>query len=282
MNCNENNPCMGVYGKCLDVKITNYCNGKCGFCIEKGGLETEVVSVNKLIEATNNLKNYQKVLILGGEPFLYNYLCNYIEGIREHKEEIYITTNGSAFEDVVLHRISKYLTAINISIHHYDEKINSKIIGTSIDFENIKHSIEILKSYGVNVRINTNLIKNGIDNNDEVLMMIMFAKVLGADSIRFAELHNCPKLFVSAHDIFDNINENPYCDGCEQTLNLLKGIETKVRLTCGIVNPLKDMPQKIEENKSQTKVMYTNSIITDGWMTKSGGHGDGCHRKGCH
>ena len=33
--CNSKNSCMGYYGKCLDIKITNACNANCSFCIEK-------------------------------------------------------------------------------------------------------------------------------------------------------------------------------------------------------------------------------------------------------
>lgn len=35
------NSCAGGYGNCLDVKITNLCNGNCAFCIERGGYSPE-------------------------------------------------------------------------------------------------------------------------------------------------------------------------------------------------------------------------------------------------
>lgn len=35
------NSCAGGYGNCLDVKITNLCNGNCSFCIERGGYSPE-------------------------------------------------------------------------------------------------------------------------------------------------------------------------------------------------------------------------------------------------
>lgn len=291
MNCNLNNPCMGVYGKCLDVKITNICNGNCNFCIEKDGLKTENVSVDKLIESTNKLKDYKKVLILGGEPLLYPYLYEYLEGIKE-KDEIYITTNGSLLTESIIYNIASYLTAINISIHHYDEDKNSQIIKTRVDFNQIQKSIKVLKSYGVGVRINTNLIKGGIDTQEKAIMMILFAKLLGSDTIRFAELQNlqnCSELFVDASNIFNDIHKNPFTDGCEQELNIVDGIKVYLRLTCGIVNPLKEKPLNTNRKGSETKVMYTNSKVYNGWVGSDNCHrrsrriGDSCHSvRGCH
>ena len=280
MNCNPNNPCAGAYGKCLDVKITNVCNGSCKFCIEKDGLQTENVPVEKLIESTNTLSDYKKVLILGGEPFLYPHLAEYINGL-VGKDEIFITTNGSVLPISLLHTIAGKLKAVNISIHHFNEDMNSEIIGTKISFKNIKNAISILKGYNVKVRINSNLIKGGIDSTAKVQIMSLFAIGLGADEIRFAELQNCPDLYVDAAKCFEDVHKNPYCDGCEQIMAEVDGFKVILRSTCGIVNPVKEIPKEIEPNKSETKVMYTNSKIHDGWSS-----GDNCHSPrrsmGCH
>ena len=77
--CNEKNCCMGYYGNCLDVKITNACNAKCSFCIEKDGYCPNNKPVEDLINATNIMEKYTKVLILGGEPLLYKDLEKYLE-----------------------------------------------------------------------------------------------------------------------------------------------------------------------------------------------------------
>ena len=115
-----NNQCSGIYGKCLNIKITNYCPGSCYFCIERNGYKPESVSVNEIISAANDLKEYQTVLILGGEPFIYPHLLELVRGLK--KREIYITTNGGSFKKEEIKEISKYITGLNISIHSYDEK----------------------------------------------------------------------------------------------------------------------------------------------------------------
>ena len=60
-----NNQCAGIYGKCLNIKITNYCPGNCYFCIEREGYKPSMTSVENIISKANELKEYQTVLILG-------------------------------------------------------------------------------------------------------------------------------------------------------------------------------------------------------------------------
>jgi len=51
-----NNQCMGIYGKCLNIKITNACPGSCYFCIERNGYQPEHISVDELIQKANALE----------------------------------------------------------------------------------------------------------------------------------------------------------------------------------------------------------------------------------
>jgi molybdenum cofactor biosynthesis enzyme MoaA len=267
---------MGKYGKCLDVKITNHCNGKCPFCIEKDGYAPQEASVQELIKATNLLTDYKKVLILGGEPFLYPYLEQYLVGIFPYKDEIYITTNGSAFNFDNLDNIAKRLKTVNISLMHYDLDYNAAVVGPTIKLYNLMKAIEIFQDNNVSVRINVNLIKGFIDNKKRIDKMIAFAQNIHANAIRFAELQRCPELYVSAEDLFENIHKNPYCEGCEQTITGYN-IDVNVRLTCGIVNCLKS---KITTRKKKpTKVLYPNSVVSNGWKNVGGDchSSDGCH-----
>lgn len=300
MECNKQNPCMGVYGNCLDVKITNDCNGHCAFCIERGGLAPPSTTVGELIFATNLLTQYRKVLILGGEPFLYPHLLEYLVGIRAKKDEIYITTNGSMFPtnpNQILAKMAKLVNGINISIHHYLPMENDRIVGTRVVFQDVADAIKVLKSAShVNIRINCNLVRNGLDSKEKIEPMVQLAKSLGADGIRFAELQNCADLYVSAAVCFDGVHTDPFVDGCEQDIGGFD-LPVKVRLTCGLVNPLKPKPvviglehlhgchphhrilyevaqsEEVARSHGYTKVIYPNAQVADGW----GRIDSGCH-----
>ncbi len=267
--CNEKNCCMGYYGNCLDVKITNACNAKCSFCIEKGGYCPNNKPVEDLINATNLMEKYTKVLILGGEPLLYKDLEKYLEGIYLYKSAIYLTTNGSLLNSEKAEMLSKYLAGINISIHDFVDKRNSEIYGINIDFENIISAIKIFNKNKIPVRINCNLVKGHIDTKEKAELMIQFVKyVLNADEIRFNELQDSDDIFVDAKDLFSELTDDPFCDGCEQKLKEYD-FNVHVKQTCGCNNKKKKNVVNPEPPKYKTKVLYPNAEISDGWKTKN-------------
>jgi molybdenum cofactor biosynthesis enzyme MoaA len=273
------NPCAGIYGRCLDVKITDACNGHCAFCIEKGGRCVEqIVPIEDLIKQANT-KKYDNILILGGEPLL---SLNLVQFLKETKGPKYLTTNGSLLTVQKAKEIGPYLLGINISIHHFDLEINKQITGIALDKQLLISIIQALRNMDTRTRINCNLIKEGIDSLEKVKQMISFAKEIGADSIRFAELQNCPDQYIDARSIWKDLPQDAYSKGCEQKI-VPSSIKTIVRLTCGLVNPLKIQPTNLEGRISSTEVLYSDGVI--GSWTNGGCHG-GCHGpppdRGCH
>lgn len=303
------NSCAGGYGNCLDVKITNYCNALCEFCIERGGLCPETKDVQKLINSTIAAKDFPTVLVLGGEPLTYPHLLDYLKGIRCYKERIYLTTNGSLLDVEMADALSYYLDGINISVHHYSEFLNDAVYKTAhVDFDKLRKAIKALHGEreidGVHnpfipVRINANLVKGTLDYYKDVYTMIRWAAWMGADEIRFSELQNCEKLWVDSREIFPDLPADPFTCGCEQEINVKRLLGTDlpikviVKMTCGRVNRLKT---PIEEtpirSDGQTRVLYPDAKVRSGWVTTSSDpdcHSDkfsggaGCHATGgCH
>lgn len=286
------NPCNGSYGKSLDVKLTNDCNGSCAFCIEQDGYRPSPGPIERLVDATNKLHDYQKVLILGGEPLLHTGLVKYLKGI-QRKEEVYITTNGALLDEELAAKTAIYLTGINISLHHYIEEKNAKIVGARVDYLQLERAIAVFRAAKVRVRINTNLIAGVFADEDDLWEMNCFAAGLGANEIRFAELQNSEEGFVAASEYIAGLPQEPFTEGCETVVAHSPDFKTVVRQTCGLVNPCKPMPTNPVCRGSQTKVLYPNCEISDGWKTgacETGVVGSlatktrfaGCHGKGCH
>lgn len=288
----SNNACAGGYGRCLDVKITNACNANCAFCIEANGYSPcDEKSPAELATATV-ADPCSTVLVLGGEPLMYQHLIEYLSLIRPYKQKLYLTTNGSLLKEpyVDVERLGELLDGINISIHHYNEAKNNTVFhgGTKnptagkpknpVRFETIAAAIPRLKQHNCPVRINCNLIKHMLETRDDIDKMIDRAVKFGADEIRFAELQNAPDVFVSAYPLFDNLPHNPFRDGCEQTIPCEKPITVRVKLTCGRVNPQRKPVTENPTRRAETHVLYRNGVITNGW-TQNDCHtsSDGCH-----
>lgn len=303
------NSCAGGYGNCLDVKITNYCNALCEFCIERGGLCPETKDVQKLINSTIAAKDFPTVLVLGGEPLTYPHLLDYLKGIRRYKERIYLTTNGSLLDAEMADALSYYLDGINISVHHYSEFLNDAVYKTAhVDFDKLREAIKILHggreidgihNPSIPVRINANLVKGTLDYYKDVYTMIRWAAWMGADEIRFSELQNCEKLWVDSREIFPDLPADPFTCGCEQEVNVKRLLGTDlpikviVKMTCGRVNRLKAPVEETPiRSGGQTRVLYPDAKVRSGWVTTSSDpdcHSDkfsggaGCHATGgCH
>jgi len=267
------NPCCGKYGLSMDIKFTDKCNGSCSFCIEKNGYRSKtVLTANELAAKANSMKvnNY---LIVGGEPTL---RCDLPEFLSKLNKRSYITTNGSNLTPDLARRLSPYLFAINISIHHYNEQVNSSIFKHDISLDNIRRSIWIFNKKNVPVRINCNLIPGFIDNRSDVDKMINFAINIGAQSIRFTELQNQPE-FVNAQNIWSELPIEPFKDGCEHWINSF----VLVKQTCGIVNKKKPYPDDISKRKGSTIVLYPDGSFGSWAVGDHGCHGlpmgDNCH-----
>lgn len=276
MKCNSKNFCAGYYGKTLYVKLTNSCNANCSFCIEKDGYCPKSVDVDKLIESTINLENYPNVLILGGKPLLSNELEKYISGIRDYKEKIYITTNGSLLDTEKAYMLAEYVDAVNISIHHFSEYNNSVIYGHTdgdfVKFSTLRESIKILLQNNVPVRVNCNLVKGYMEIARDAKHMIDFCKnYLNVPELYFVELQNVDdELYVDARNIFDGIPDNPYSYGCVQDIEGIDGIKVRCKITCGRINERK-RTEPIEEyfgsdNENDVmKVLYPSAEVKQNW-----------------
>jgi pyruvate-formate lyase-activating enzyme len=289
------NLCMGGFGSCLYVKITNNCNCSCAHCIEKDGhCPTESASVETMIEKTN-LVDFDSILILGGEPYLSEKLVPYAKGVvfskSKKRRNIYVTTNGSVFSPEVDFELAKYLTGLNISINSVSEAKNAEVYGRNISFSEIAQAINRYKSLGVKVRINANLVKGYIDSFEEILDAVKLAESWNADEIRFNELqgNNNQGLFVDSSKFFSFLNSDPFLQGCVQSIDFPSfQVKVSIKQVCSHCNYLKDQSNQkyLPVTHHTTKVLYSDGTLFNGWLMKKpiNHTNDVCHRVeiSCH
>ena len=252
---NPKNSCAGNFSDWLEVHLIDKCNAHCAWCVEKDGYHPKrSVSwrriANQIIghDATN-------VILLGGEPTLYKDLKPLIRALNDVNKKVWITTNGSMLTPEF---IENNLEGINISIHHYDLKLNEKITGVSL--ENL--SIGKLK----NVRFNCNCISGAIDSVTKILNYIEFAKQSGADKVRFAELKNDTHKFVDLSKLFEYLNDDPFIEGCSHDVKI-NGFDVNFRQMCGLQTPLR--PKPVNPQQIIKKVLYYDGLFYDGWQKET-------------
>jgi pyruvate-formate lyase-activating enzyme len=266
---NPKNFCGGNFQDWLEVNLTNECNGKCSWCIEKNGFHPkEHVSWQVLANAA--IKTQKKnIILLGGEPTSYKNLKEIINYLKSYDRNVYITTNGSKLSPKFISENLIGLCGINISIHDCDLANNKKITGIQLDENTLKYSIHQLHAYEISVRLNCNCITGHIDRESGICNYINWARdVLGADCVRFAELKNDKNNFVNLAKIFNysyELNDDPFTKGCNQNV-FINDFPVNFRQMCGLQTPLRVKPINLIQLEKQ--VLYYDGIIYNGWQTK--------------
>lgn|SRR5574344_1386153 len=275
----ENNVCGKSYSL-LNVKLLKECPGKCEWCIASGArcgvpVDWKIIA-NQIIE----MKDFQTVDLLGGEPSIYPHLYDITKAIRPYKKVVRLITNGynmKAIESVV-----PLMDRITFSIHHYIPSLNKT--GINVDFEALKH---INKHRGKCETIMACVCeRGGIDNINAMEKYIIRAAELGFSAVKFIELisTNEDNTFVDLQDLLKDYGvhqKNPTLYGCEfilpKTCNtILDNVATKnnikvyIKLTCPFasINKAKvfGIPSNIEYQKNYMNVIHPDGVVTDKWV----------------
>lgn len=265
MKPNKKNFCGGNFQDWLEVNLIKKCNGKCSWCVEKHGWhpeeEADWIDIYDKIKASKK----KNIILLGGEPTLYKKLDRIIGTLADDGLNVYLTTNGSHLSDSFIFNFIG-MKGINISIHDYDLEKNKSITGIKI--ENLKRSIWMLHGFNINVRLNCNCISGHIDSAKQIKKYIEFAKSVGADSVRFAELKFDEENFVDLAKILNykyGLNDDPFKQGCNKDA-VINGMHVNFRQMCGLQTSKRPCPKNPEQCKK--KVLYYDGKIYNGWQLK--------------
>lgn len=208
----------GDYYFNLYIKITDYCNAKCPFCINQSSKpKKEEIDLNKLeivLRELDSKKLLNRISITGGEPFLYidrlNKIINKIFEVVP-KACVTINTNGINFDKIKQIDKLSQLEGIHISRHHYDDKINNDIfkVKTATNKE-IKELYDSMANDHL-IRLNCLLIDGYIDSKDKVKEFLEYARKIGVFRVGFVSLmpgnDYCKDHFINYNDIFKDLDE---------------------------------------------------------------------------
>lgn len=278
------NSCDGIYSDSLDVRFTKACDNNCPFCIEKTGIAGCKPNIQKMIESTLHSKK-KTILILGGEPFLLiEELYVYISAIRPYVQNIYITT--SLPKTIVTHygtfeKIMALIDGLNISIQHFDDELNNKLLHASNPYKRIQGLLKNIcqnKEYAGKIRVNVNLVKGFIDNRSELKACLYILEKLGVQNVKINELQHEEKLYVSYEKIMDITLKSPYSHGCQHPI-YIEGIALNLTLkrACFCVNHnlqanfsdlMKAFRKRLRKSPHSQMVLYENGDLSQGWKTK--------------
>ena len=272
------NSCDGIYRDSLDVRFTKSCDNKCAFCIERKGIDNQGQNVEKMIESTKK-SGKKNILVLGGEPMLnLQTLKTYIDGIKDFVENIYITTSlpNSINQDWdTFTYIMDKITCLNVSLQHYDWKINNQVLNASSNHNRIEILENICDKYSKKVRVSINLVRGYIDTKAKLDTFLKIMEDIGVSHVKINELQHEPDLYVSFRDLYGMILPAPYVYGCQGDIDLGYNMRITLKRSCFCTQPQHIRCTDIEEEKfkqhkteNTCTVLYEDGTLSNGWITK--------------
>jgi organic radical activating enzyme len=172
---------------------TKFCNAKCKFCTyaDDASKFNRERYVEVLKEITSKIE-IRKLAVSGGEPTLYWDNFEYITYTgREYigqEAELSMNTDGLRWEKLWTDPIIKEYHYVQLSRHHYDDKINDEIFGTKTPTsEEIKWATS-LQSHPHKFQFRCNLINGFIDSKEEVFKYLDWSNDLNVNDVGLVSL----------------------------------------------------------------------------------------------
>lgn len=183
---------LGRAFKTLRISLVNQCNFGCVYCTDdldgKNQKKNTTLTPDELLSFVQKLHielNLKSIRLTGGEPLLYPDLSYLINGLSLiGLDEIKMTSNGFLLEKKAKLLFDAGLREVNISLDAANSADFFKMTRRD-KFEDVKNGIETAMNAGLQIKLNTVLMKGR--NDDQIIPLLNFAKERGV-VIRFLEV----------------------------------------------------------------------------------------------
>lgn len=185
-NLKVENPYFNLYVR------TKYCNAKCQFCTYHS--DANKWHQERYLEVLNELTSkleVRKIALSGGEPTLYwDNFKNIIQTSRGilPEVEISLTTDGLNWEKLFSDPIYKEIYYIQLSRHHYNDKLNSEIFRTKTPPSELIKEMSQHQIHEHQIQFRCNLIKGYIDNKEEVFKYLDWMNSVNINDVGLVSL----------------------------------------------------------------------------------------------
>ena len=244
----------------FSIVVPGGCNGKCDFCFWK---KTNLCNnyIGKLTETLNNLPSqFHQISLTGGEPTISPYLKPILESINKNVfTRVVMTTNGAMLLKTIP-IIEGKVDHINISRHHFEDRLNDKIFNSKmINKTQLKHVITELNKVGIDVTLSAVLNEN-LSNTSEIKEYLNFAKNIGASQVFFRKPHGNLDP-TNVEKAFENYkSKESSCPVCRNKYQLIEGIG--VSWKASLIEPSSAM------NKIYELIFHEDGSLTKDWTGK--------------
>ncbi len=151
----------------VELILTNRCNLSCRHCSANAMnvTGTDFLDTDDIIKIIDKIVacNAKNIILTGGEPLLRKDFMDIVRYINLKDKEIKITlmTNATLLTAELATEITKYISAVDISLDGYDDESCSDLRGNNV-FRKVLNSIELLQNKGME-KISLSMVSLGND-----------------------------------------------------------------------------------------------------------------------
>jgi cyclic pyranopterin phosphate synthase len=182
----------GRVAKKLRISVTDRCNMRCVYCMPDNNVswfeQNNILNYDQIVRLVTIFTKFgvEKIKITGGEPTVRPKIEDLIKSISNINgiKSISMTTNGILLKDKVKQLKESGLESVNISLDTFDSERFKSITGIENGFNKVLESIFAAKSAGIQVKINTVIMRNW--NDDEIVHFAQFSRETGI-AVKFIE-----------------------------------------------------------------------------------------------
>lgn len=150
------------------IIFTKGCNFKCGYCHnpELFDSKSPTIELSEILDFLKTRVNkLDGVVITGGEPTLHQDLPKFIKEIKNLGFCVKLDTNGTNYTMLKTLINEKLIDYVAMDIKSPIEKYN-KITNSKVDINEVKKSIELLKSDVIDYEFRTTIVKSQLNIDD--------------------------------------------------------------------------------------------------------------------
>jgi pyruvate-formate lyase-activating enzyme len=225
-------------GRDFKIIIPGGCNAKCSFCFAGEAKPTSPTWIGGLVTALSDAtEDFKELNITGGEPTASPYLIGALGVIKKYKHKfpkVVMTTNGYKLTPEILDGAVDHL---NISRHHYFDRVNNAIFGTDTvpNADKLSTLITRCNRIGIDVSLSMTLLNNTVSTDVE--NMIQLAKEVGASALKVRRDYNLGLGESTVERAFCDIRavHTSACEVCRVKTQLIEGL--RVSWHAGVMEP---------------------------------------------
>jgi radical SAM protein with 4Fe4S-binding SPASM domain len=166
-------------------EVTSACNLRCRQCHASGGKvnpdELTTEEGKKLLRELSEITDFRMLVLAGGEPLVRKDILELTFEARNLGFEVSIATNGTLLDSALALEFKRMKVAnIAIGLNAVDEHIHDGITGVPGSFEKTRRAIHYTKELGMNLQINTTVMK---ENAEYIPDLLDFASEVGAQIV---------------------------------------------------------------------------------------------------